>query len=112
MTLSSYEALMSSRRGRARGRLDSAQRAALHRPTGRPHPDQRIDVIHSRIRLSVMAILASVNAAAFTYLRDKVGATDGNLATQSSRPSRSSSDWRACCSAALASNGSRRTLPG
>lgn len=41
---------------------------------------QRLDaVIHSRIRLSVMAILASVESAEFTYLRDRVGATDGNL---------------------------------
>ncbi len=43
------------------------------------------DVIHSRIRLSIMAILASVDDATFTYLREKVGATDGNLATHMSR---------------------------
>lgn len=43
------------------------------------------DVIHSRIRLAVMAILASVDDAEFTYLRDKVGATDGNLSTHLSR---------------------------
>lgn len=43
------------------------------------------DVIHSRIRLAVMAILASVEDAEFTYLRDKVGATDGNLSTHLSR---------------------------
>lgn len=37
------------------------------------------DVIHSRIRLAVMSILASVEEAEFTYLRDRIGATDGNL---------------------------------
>lgn len=37
------------------------------------------DVIHSRIRLAVMAILAAVEDAEFTYLRDRTGATDGNL---------------------------------
>jgi DNA-binding MarR family transcriptional regulator len=41
---------------------------------------QRLDeVIHSRIRLAVMSILASVEDAEFTYLRERTGATDGNL---------------------------------
>lgn len=41
---------------------------------------QQLDeIIHSRIRLSVMSILASVEAAEFTYLRERTGATDGNL---------------------------------
>lgn len=43
------------------------------------------DVIHSRIRLAVMAILASADDAEFTYLRDRVGATDGNLSTHISK---------------------------
>lgn len=37
------------------------------------------DLIHSRLRLAVMAVLASVERADFTFLRDKVNATDGNL---------------------------------
>lgn len=37
------------------------------------------DVIHGRIRLGVVAYLASVESALFTELRDTVGATDGNL---------------------------------
>ncbi|HET9137709.1 MAG TPA: transcriptional regulator [Candidatus Kapabacteria bacterium] len=37
------------------------------------------DIIHSRIRLAVMAVLAGAEEVEFTYLRDKVGATDGNL---------------------------------
>lgn len=49
---------------------------------GSPFDYRQIDdAIHSRIRLSVMAILASVDDADFTFLRDKVGATDGNLST-------------------------------
>ena len=39
------------------------------------------DVIHSRLRLAVMAVLGAVDRAEFTYLRDKVNATDGNLST-------------------------------
>lgn len=37
------------------------------------------DVIHSRIRLAAMAILAATEEAEFTYLRERTGATDGNL---------------------------------
>ena len=41
---------------------------------------QQLDeVIHSRIRLAIMAVLISVDEAEFTFLREKVGATDGNL---------------------------------
>jgi len=42
-------------------------------------------LIHSRIRLSVMAILASVDHASFTFLREKVNTSDGNLSTHLSR---------------------------
>lgn len=37
------------------------------------------DLIHSRLRLAIMAVLAAVDRAEFTFLRDKVNATDGNL---------------------------------
>ena len=37
------------------------------------------DIIHSRIRLAIMAVLVGVEEAEFTFLRDKVNATDGNL---------------------------------
>lgn len=41
---------------------------------------QRLDdVIHSRIRLTAMAILSSVEEADFAFLKEKTGATDGNL---------------------------------
>jgi len=45
-----------------------------------PFDHSRIDdVIHGRIRLGVVAYLSSVQSALFSELRDKVGATDGNL---------------------------------
>ncbi|MCG8436016.1 MAG: transcriptional regulator [Gammaproteobacteria bacterium] len=37
------------------------------------------DIIHSRIRLAVMAVLASLKHADFSFLKAKVNATDGNL---------------------------------
>lgn len=37
------------------------------------------DIIHSRIRLAIMAVLVSVDQAEFTFLKEKVNATDGNL---------------------------------
>lgn len=41
---------------------------------------QQLDeLIHSRIRLATMSVLAAVESAEFTYLRNVTGATDGNL---------------------------------
>ena len=37
------------------------------------------DVIHSRIRTSLMAVLVSIDEADFNFLKEKVKATDGNL---------------------------------
>lgn len=37
------------------------------------------DIIHSRIRLACMSILAAAEFAEFTYLRKATGATNGNL---------------------------------
>lgn len=37
------------------------------------------DLIHSRIRLAIMAVLVSVEQADFTFIRDQINATDGNL---------------------------------
>lgn len=37
------------------------------------------DVIHSRIRTAVMAVLVAVEEADFIFLKEKVNATDGNL---------------------------------
>lgn len=38
-------------------------------------------LVHSRIRLAVLSILAAVEDAEFTYLRDEVNTSDGNLST-------------------------------
>jgi DNA-binding MarR family transcriptional regulator len=41
---------------------------------------QQLDeVIHSRIRLAIMTLLISVEQAEFTFIRDKISTTDGNL---------------------------------
>lgn len=37
------------------------------------------DLIHSRIRLAIMAVLSAVERAEFTYLRGAVKTSDGNL---------------------------------
>lgn len=42
-------------------------------------------VIHSRLRLAAVSLLASVDEAEFTWLRDAVGTTDGNLSTHLTR---------------------------
>jgi DNA-binding MarR family transcriptional regulator len=39
------------------------------------------EILHSRIRLSVVSVLARCEEAEFTYVRKAVGATDGNLTT-------------------------------
>lgn len=44
-----------------------------------PHPLRLDELIHAPIRLAAMSILAVVEEAEFTYLRDRTGATDGNL---------------------------------
>jgi DNA-binding MarR family transcriptional regulator len=45
------------------------------------HPAQRLDdVVHQRVRLGILAILAEAQRADFTYLRDTLELTDGNLA--------------------------------
>ncbi len=41
--------------------------------------DQIDEVIHGRIRLGIMAFLASAGKAEFTDLKSRLGATDGNL---------------------------------
>jgi DNA-binding MarR family transcriptional regulator len=41
--------------------------------------NQLDDIIHGRIRLGVVAYLSAVESALFGELRDRVGATDGNL---------------------------------
>lgn len=42
-------------------------------------------LVHSRIRLSVLSLLAGVDRAEFTFLRDQVRTTDGNLSAHLSK---------------------------
>ena len=39
-------------------------------------------LLHSELRLAVMSILISVESADFVYLRERTGATAGNLSVQ------------------------------
>lgn len=44
------------------------------------HPTQRLDdVVHQRVRLGILAVLAEADRADFAYLRDALALTDGNL---------------------------------
>lgn len=44
-------------------------------------PNEIDDVIHGRIRLSVMAFLSTAGEADFNLLKEKTQTTDGNLST-------------------------------
>jgi len=39
-------------------------------------------VVHGKLRLAVLSLLVAVEEADFTWLRQKTGATDGNLGAQ------------------------------
>jgi DNA-binding MarR family transcriptional regulator len=39
-------------------------------------------LLHSELRLGVMSLLISLDEADFTYLKEKTGATSGNLSVQ------------------------------
>lgn len=39
-------------------------------------------LLHSQLRLAIMSLLVSVESAEFTYLKEKTGATAGNLSVQ------------------------------
>jgi DNA-binding HxlR family transcriptional regulator len=39
-------------------------------------------VIHGKLRLALLSLLATVEEAEFTWLRTKTGSTDGNLGAQ------------------------------
>lgn len=49
-------------------------------------PFRELDpLLHSQLRLAIMSILISVDSADFIYLREKTGATAGNLSVQIGR---------------------------
>jgi DNA-binding transcriptional ArsR family regulator len=39
-------------------------------------------ILHSQLRLAVISLLASIEAAEFTYIQEQTGATAGNLSIQ------------------------------
>jgi len=39
-------------------------------------------IIHGKLRLALLSLLAAAEEADFTWLREKTGATDGNLGAQ------------------------------
>lgn len=44
------------------------------------HPSTLLDdLVHQRVRLGVLAVLAEADRADFNHLRDTLGVTDGNL---------------------------------
>lgn len=44
------------------------------------HPSTLLDdTIHQRVRLGLLAVLTEADSADFTYLRERLGLTDGNL---------------------------------
>ena len=46
-------------------------------------PFEELDpLLHSQLRLAVMSLLLSVREAEFNFLKDKTGATAGNLSVQ------------------------------
>lgn len=49
-----------------------------------PMPDipELNPVVHGRLRLALLSLLAGVESAEFTWLRSKTEATDGNLGAQ------------------------------
>ena len=42
-------------------------------------------LLHSQLRLAIISVLVSVKEAEFAYLREKTGATSGNLSVQLSK---------------------------
>jgi len=49
-------------------------------------PFRELDpLLHSQLRLAIMSVLISVDSVDFSYLREKTGATAGNLSVQISK---------------------------
>jgi DNA-binding MarR family transcriptional regulator len=50
--------------------------------TAERHPANRLDeTVHQRVRLGILGVLSEADRASFTYLRDALALTDGNLST-------------------------------
>lgn len=42
-------------------------------------------IVHGKVRLAILSLLAGAEEADFTYLRDQLGTTDGNLSVHLSK---------------------------
>lgn len=42
-------------------------------------------IVHGKVRLAILSLLAGADEADFTYLRDQLGTTDGNLSVHLSK---------------------------
>jgi DNA-binding PadR family transcriptional regulator len=51
-------------------------------PEPNPNLPELNPVIHGKLRLALLSLLATVEEAEFTWLRAKTGSTDGNLGAQ------------------------------
>ncbi len=67
--------------------MRSSARRAGKRALGRFMPElpELNPVVHGKLRLALLALLAGVDEAEFTWLRARTGATDGNLGAQFDR---------------------------
>lgn len=44
------------------------------------HPSSELDeIVHQRVRLGILTVLGEADRVEFTYLRDRLDVTDGNL---------------------------------
>lgn len=46
-----------------------------------PNPAEFDELVHSRVRLGILTVLATLDWADFTHLRERLAVSDGNLAT-------------------------------
>ncbi len=67
--------------GNSRERSMSNSGSNSGHPSGPKLPDLN-PVIHGKLRLVLLSLLAGVEEAEFTWLRAKTGSTDGNLGAQ------------------------------
>lgn len=45
-----------------------------------PHPSQQLDdTVHQRVRLGILAVLAEADRADFSFIKETLDLTDGNL---------------------------------
>lgn len=58
---------------------------AKKRKTNRPSPNELDPLIHERLRLGILSVLAVQESISFTELRDLLQTTDGNLSVQARR---------------------------